>query len=92
MSQCISKLTTMLYYPKYNEKRDISPNCPCQSVDLRKAIVSGLVTDMANTQDYGYINPEVDEVGRRVRNVFDAADHLNHLEALSNSIQTSQEV
>lgn len=82
----------MLYHPKYNEQRDISPNCPCQSVDLRSAILSGLVTDLAQTQDYGYLNPEVDEVGRRVRNVFDAADHLSHLESLQNASQTSQEV
>lgn len=73
----------MQYYPKYNEKRDISPNCPCQSVDLRQAIVTGLVTDLANTQDYGYLNPEVDEVGPRVRNVFDAADHLTQLSSLA---------
>lgn len=82
----------MLYCPKYNENRDVSPNCPCQSVDLRKAIVTGLVTDMANTQDYGYMNPEVDEVGRRVRNVFDAADHLSHLQTLNDTPQTSKEV
>ena len=78
----------MQYIPKYDAKRDLSPHMPHQSVDLRGAILTGLVTDLANTQDYGYINPEIDEVGPRVRNVFDAADHLTQLSSLA---QTTNE-
>lgn len=81
----------MQYIPKYDAKRDLSPHMPHQSVDLRGAILTGLVTDLANTQDYGYINPDVDEVGPRVRNVFDAADHLTQLSSLAMSTNEPKE-
>lgn len=75
---------------KYDPKRDLKEVVPGMSIDIAEVVATGVVAPVAKDSLYNALD-DINKVGKRVRDIFDAYEAAGDLNAAVAAARTAAE-